>query len=159
MSVEYRPMNPFDPRITVATIVEDQGQFLLVQEWQDDQLVLNQPAGHVEAQETLAEAAIRETREETAWLVEPTAYLGVYVYQPEATAGVYFRHCFIARPLEQLADQLLDDGIEGATWLTADAIRERHAEHRSPLIQQCLDDYLSGRRLPLESIYQHPWPA
>jgi ADP-ribose pyrophosphatase YjhB (NUDIX family) len=54
------------PHITVATIVERAGKFLMVKEKSGGRLVYNQPAGHVELNESLLDAAIRETLEETA---------------------------------------------------------------------------------------------
>ncbi len=69
-------MNSFEPHITVATVVEQDGRLLFVREHQDGALVLNQPAGHVEFGEDLMQAAYRETLEETAWQVEVTDLLG-----------------------------------------------------------------------------------
>lgn len=152
-------MNSFEPHITVATVVEQQGQFLFVHELQKNQLVYNQPAGHVEINETLIEAAVRETLEETAWHVEITDYIGLYVYQPSCDNKIYYRHCFAARPLRHETGQALDIGIAAAVWFSADDIMAKAHEHRSPLLARCLQDYLSGRRLPLDSIYQHPWPV
>jgi 8-oxo-dGTP pyrophosphatase MutT (NUDIX family) len=151
-------MNSFESHITVATLVEDAHRFLLVHEWQNNELVLNQPAGHVEANESLVQAAFRETLEESAWQVDITHYLGLYIFQPCLGGGVYYRHCFIAKPVSHDPNLRLDAGIEEALWLTAEEIQNRRSEHRSPLVSQCLKDYLSGRRLPLDTVYQHPWP-
>ncbi|MCK0536287.1 NUDIX hydrolase [Alcanivorax quisquiliarum] len=151
-------MNSFQPHITVATIVERDGRFLVVRELADGMQVLNQPAGHAEEGERLVQAAFRETLEETAWQVDVTGLLGMYVYQPGHGAGVYHRYCFIAEAIKHDPGQKLDTGIEEALWLTPDELRERLEEHRSPLVMRCVDDYLSGRRLPLDVIYEHPWP-
>ncbi|KAF0804169.1 MutT/NUDIX family protein [Alcanivorax xiamenensis] len=151
-------MNSFEPHITVATVVEQDGRLLFVREHQDGELVLNQPAGHVEFGEDLMQAAYRETLEETAWQVEVTDLLGWYIFQPFKGAGVYYRACFVARPLKHDPRQKLDRGIEEAVWLTPRELSSRQAEHRSPLVARCVSDYLSGRRLPLDTIYQHPWP-
>jgi ADP-ribose pyrophosphatase YjhB (NUDIX family) len=153
-----KSMNSFQPHITVATLVEQDGRFLLVREQADGRSVLNQPAGHVEAGEQLVQAAFRETLEETAWQVRITGLLGMYVYQPYRGAGVYHRYCFIADPLKHDPGQKLDTGIEEAVWLTREQLNACRAEHRSPLVQRCVEDYLSGRRLPLDAIYEHPWP-
>lgn len=151
-------MNSFQPHITVATLVEKQGEFLLVHEMAGGEKVINQPAGHVEAGETLIQAACRETLEETAWQVEITAFTGVYVYQPRPDAGVYYRFCFAARATGHDRHQKLDDGIIEALWLDRDTIARRRESLRSPLVERCIDDYLDGRRLPLDTLYQHPWP-
>lgn len=151
-------MNSFEPRITVATVVEQDGRFLMVREHADGKLVLNQPAGHVEAGESVVQAAFRETLEETAWQVEITALLGFYVYQPKRGGAIYYRSCFVGTPIKHDSGQKLDTGIVAAEWLSADELRACPKEHRSPLVMRCIDDYLSGRRLPLDAIYQHPWP-
>lgn len=152
-------MNSFDPHITVACLVEKDGQFLMVKETAGQASpVLNQPAGHVEAGESLLQAAFRETLEETAWQVKIEHLLGVYIFQPSPDKGVYYRFCFIASPISHDPRQRLDDGIIEACWLSADELKRRADEHRSPLVQRCIDDYLAGQRLALDTIYQHPWP-
>jgi len=151
-------MNSFEPHITVATVVEQEGRLLFVREMKGGQAVLNQPAGHAEFGEDLMQAAYRETLEETAWRVEITDLLGWYIFQPNPGGGVYYRTCFLARPLGHDPHQKLDTGILEALWLTPEELAARDGEHRSPLVQRCVDDYRSGRRLPLDAIYQHPWP-
>lgn len=153
-----KTMNSFEPRITVATIVEQDGKFLLVRELAAGKQVLNQPAGHVEAGESLVQAAFRETLEETAWQVGVEGFIGTYIYQPTLDAAVYYRFCFIASALKHDTRQKLDRDIIEAVWLTRDELQAHTDELRSPLVLRCIDDYLSGRRLPLDSIYQHPWP-
>ena len=151
-------MNSFSPHITVACVVEKDGKFLFVRELSQGREVLNQPAGHVEFGETLEQAAYRETLEESAWQVDVTALVGWYIFQPYRGAGVYYRACFAARPVLHDPQQKLDTGIIDTEWLTPAELAERHQDHRSPLVSRCLDDYINGRRLPLDSIYQHPWP-
>jgi ADP-ribose pyrophosphatase YjhB (NUDIX family) len=151
-------MNSFQPHITVATMVEQDGRLLCVRERKHGEVVINQPAGHVEAGESLSQAAFRETLEETAWSVRVTGLLGIYIFQPAPDAGVYHRYCFIAEALKHDPVQRLDDGILEAVWLTPHELIERGGEHRSPLVQRCVDDYLAGRSLPLDVIYEHPWP-
>ncbi|MBL7249966.1 NUDIX hydrolase [Alloalcanivorax sp. C16-2] len=151
-------MNSFEPHITVATIVEQEGRLLFVREMQAGQAVLNQPAGHAEFGEDLMQAAYRETLEETAWRVEITDLLGWYIFQPRPGAGVYYRTCFVARALGHDPHQKLDTGILEALWLSPEELQARRDEHRGPLVERCVADYLSGRRLPLDAIYQHPWP-
>ena len=84
----------WDPHLTVATVVEDQGRFLLVEETVGGKPVFNQPAGHVEPFESLKDAAIRETLEETGWEIELTAWQGLYVYHSPRNGVTYYRHCF-----------------------------------------------------------------
>jgi ADP-ribose pyrophosphatase YjhB (NUDIX family) len=151
-------MNSFQAHITVATVVEHEGRLLFVRETQNGEAVINQPAGHAEFGEDLMQAAYRETLEETAWRVEITGLLGWYIFQPYKGAGVYYRTCFIAEPRGHDPHQKLDTGILEALWLSPEELAQRRAEHRSPLVARCVEDYQSGRRLPLDAIYQHPWP-
>ncbi|VVN02473.1 NUDIX hydrolase [Pseudomonas fluorescens] len=140
------------PHITVATIVEDSGRFLMVEELKHGRVVLNQPAGHLDPNETLTEAAVRETLEETGWDVEPTGVLGIYLYTAPSNGVTYQRVCFIAKALKHHADYQLDDGIVGAKWLTREELIEQRDSWRSELIIRCIDDYLAGNHFGLELI-------
>ena len=150
-------MKRWTPNCTVATLVHNAGKFLLVEEYDKlsatDSPVLNQPAGHIEANESLVEAAVRETLEETGWVVEVEAYLGLYINV--APDGVtYHRHCFIARPISELPDAELDEGILAAHWLTLEELdaAEAAGRFRSPMVRPCFDDYLAGKSYPLTLI-------
>lgn len=140
------------PHITVATIIERDGQFLMVKEKSNGRLVYNQPAGHVEADETLLEAALRETLEETAWQVRLEKLLGVYQYTSPENGTTYIRHCFIAAPVEHKSELRLDEDIVEALWLDLKQIEELTAELRSPLVLEVIRDYLSGKAYPLEVV-------
>ncbi|WP_285354395.1 NUDIX hydrolase [Pseudomonas sp. lyk4-R2A-10] len=140
------------PHITVATIVEDNGRFLMVEEHKAGRNVLNQPAGHLDPDETLIEAAVRETLEETGWDVEPTAVVGIYLYTAPSNGVTYQRVCFSAKAVKHHPDYPLDDGIVGAKWLTRDELLAQRDNWRSELIIRCIDDYLAGNRFGLELI-------
>lgn len=140
------------PHATVAVIVEDNlGRFLLVEETSGGQVVFNQPAGHVEEDESITEAARREALEETGWQVEPEHFLGVYTYRAPANGVTYYRFCYAARAIGKVSEEL-DSGIIAAHWLTLDEIRERKHKLRSPLVLQCIEDYRDGRRFPLDVV-------
>jgi ADP-ribose pyrophosphatase YjhB (NUDIX family) len=142
------------PNVVVAVIVERDGRFLLVEEEADGEVVLNQPAGHLDEGESLIHAAIRETLEETAWHVEPTALLGVYRW-PHPTKGItYLRFAFIARAVREEAGRTLDHGCLRALWLTPDEIRAERARLRSPQVERCLDDFLTGQQYPLSLLHE-----
>lgn len=145
----------FNPHVTVATVIEKDGKFLFVEEYSAGEAVINQPAGHLEANETLAEAAIRETLEETGHTVELTHYLGTYLYKAPRNQVTYVRHCFCADSLNYDSSMPLDDGIIGPLWLTYEEFIEQTARHRAPLVQKCLDDYRAGKRYPLDIIHHH----
>lgn len=140
------------PAVTVASIVERDGRFLLVEEETRAGLKLNQPAGHLEPRETLVAAAAREALEETGWRVRPTALIGIYRWETSDTATTYVRFAFAAEPREHEASRPLDIGIARALWLTYDEIVARRADHRSPLVLRCLDDYRAEMRWPLDLI-------
>ncbi len=147
------------PHVTVATVVEQDGKFLLVHEYDQfrQQMVYNQPAGHWDEGETLLAGALRETLEETAWQVEITHWLGLYSYLAPSNGYMYLRIAFVGTPLAHLGTAL-DEGIAEAVWLDYDTVLEKHraGELRSPLVLKVIDDYRSGRRLPLETLYEHP---
>lgn len=149
------------PNVTVAAVVERDGRFLLVEEDTADGIRLNQPAGHLDPGETPADGAARETLEETACTFTPTALLGIYLHRSEAGRGrgapavSYLRFAFTGKVSEADPTRALDHGIVRALWLTADELRARHAEHRSALVMKCVDDYLAGRRFPLDLVYTH----
>ncbi len=143
------------PRITVATVVSRAGQLLLVEEEKAGQQVLNQPAGHLEPGESLLQAAVRETREETGWDVELTAFIGSYQWTaPDGTP--FLRFAFAAEPLRHHPEQALDDGIVQALWLTPAAIQSDMTRLRSPLVWQTVSDWLAGQRYPLSLLRQVP---
>ena len=138
------------PDVTVAAIAEKDGRFLLVEERIRDRLVLNQPAGHVEPNETLLEAVIREAREETAWRFAPLALLGAYRWRRTPASRETLRFAFIGEVSRQDRTQPLDRGIVRTHWLTRDELAQRERRLRSPLVLRCIDDYLAGIRQPLE---------
>jgi 8-oxo-dGTP pyrophosphatase MutT (NUDIX family) len=148
------------PNVVVAAIVERDGKFLLVEEQADGQVVLNQPAGHLDEGETLIAAVIRETLEETAWHIEPQALLGVYRWPHPSKPVTYLRFAFIARALREETGRTLDHGCLRALWLTPEEIRAHRARHRSPQVERCLDDYLAGACYPLDLLQEFaPDPA
>lgn len=143
---------PGRPAVTVATIVERDESFLLVEEETRYGLRLNQPAGHLETGESLPAAAVRETLEETAWRVEPTALVGVYRWDAPDNGETFVRFAFAADARNHDPSRALDAGIVRALWLRYDDIVARRAVHRSPLVLRCLDDYRAGRRWPVDLV-------
>jgi 8-oxo-dGTP pyrophosphatase MutT (NUDIX family) len=137
------------PHVTVATIVECDGRFLLVHEEADGKQVYNQPAGHLEPDENLLEAAVRETLEETGWTVRPIALLGINLYTAPSNGVTYLRTTVIAEPVSLDSDYALDTGIVEAVWLTYEEIVERREQLRSPMTLQVIEEYRAGKRFPL----------
>lgn len=142
-------MSVWRPSVTVAAVIERQGKFLFVQERVDGRLVLNQPAGHLDPGESLVAACRREVLEETAHRFEPTGLVGVYRWHYAAKDVTFLRFCFKGK-VEGSEARALDKEIAALVWLTSGELRQRSAEHRSPLVQKCVDDFLAGRHFPLE---------
>lgn len=140
------------PHVTVSGIVTRDDRYLMVVEESDAGLVLNQPAGHWEDNETLSDAIIREVQEETAWLVEPLGITGVYHWRKDATR-TFLRFNFHCRPIKEFTGQKLDHGIVEATWLTLDEIQAQQARWRNPYIAECIADQRSGKNIPLDFIH------
>lgn len=143
-------MPRFTPHITVATVIEKDGRFLFVKEHAEERVVLNQPAGHLEMDESLIQAAIRETLEETGWDIEITQLIGIYLYTAPSNNVTYQRVCFAGRALAQRENYQLDEGIIAPTWLSRDELIEQRSLWRSPMVLRCIDDYLAGERFSLE---------
>jgi 8-oxo-dGTP pyrophosphatase MutT (NUDIX family) len=137
------------PNVTVAAIAERNGSFLLVEEITDDGLRLNQPAGHLEANESLADAAARETLEETAFDFQPQHLVGIYRWRKPDGLNTYLRFAFAGTLGQSHPERGLDKGIVRVVWLTLEEIRASRDRHRSPMVLRCVEDYLCGNRLPL----------
>lgn len=143
------------PSVTVAAVIEQDGRFLLVEEHTAEGLRLNNPAGHLDPGESPAQGCAREAMEETAWHFTPTALVGVYLsrFQRADTDITYLRFAFCGLLGAFEAQRTLDTGIVRALWMTPDEIRASTGRHRSPLVLQCMEDYLRGQRYPMELVY------
>lgn len=140
------------PHVTVAAIACRNDSFLMVEEKIDGKMVLNQPAGHLEPGESLLDAVIRETFEETAWQFVPQSIVGLYRWQNPVNSTTFIRICFAGDCIEHDNNQSLDPDIHRTLWLPYEDIKYKSAYLRSPLVLQCIEDYISGRRFPLDII-------
>lgn len=151
-----RPMNSpihrWKPSVTVAALVEREGRFLVVEEETSVGLRFNQPAGHLDEGESLVAACAREALEETACHITPRALVGIYQWTIPAGDVTYLRFAFDCQLDRIEPDRMLDTGIVAAHWLTLEELRATQDRHRSPLVLQCVEDWLAGRRCPLDSI-------
>jgi 8-oxo-dGTP pyrophosphatase MutT (NUDIX family) len=147
----------WQPDVTVATVVIDGGRVLVVEERVEGRLVLNQPAGHLEPDEPIIEAAVRETREETGWDVRATAFVGAYQWKAPSVSlsgaeRTYVRFAFVAEALHFDPSRALDAGIVRAVWMTPAELQAASARHRSPLVWRVVADALAGQRYPLDLV-------
>jgi ADP-ribose pyrophosphatase YjhB (NUDIX family) len=138
------------PNVTVAAVLERDGKFLLVEEETADGIRYNQPAGHLECGESLNDAVIRETLEEAAYAFAPEYLVGIYNWRREDKDVTYLRFAFGGSISGHDAARQLDEGIIAARWLTLDEIGALTPRHRSPLVLRCIEDWLGGKRYPLD---------
>jgi len=150
----------WNPRVTVAAVIEREGRFLLVEEETKLGLRLNTPAGHLEPGETPAQGCAREVLEEAGYDFTPTSFLGVYLARSRKNSTgedqTYLRLAFCGELGAHHAQRPLDEGIVRTLWMTADEVRASAAQHRSPLVVKCIEDYLAGVRYPLEAVHADP---
>ena len=148
------------PNVTVAAVIEQRGRFLLVEEETTDGLMLNNPAGHLDPGESPEQGCAREVLEETAHTFRPTALLGIYLARSRRDATgqdtTYLRMAFRGELGARDPARKLDSGIVRTLWLTPEEVRASSARHRSPLLLQCIDDYLAGAAHPLSLIHTDP---
>ena len=146
--------------MTVAAVIEQDGRFLLIEEETAEGLRLNNPAGHLDPGESPADGAAREVLEETAWQFTPTALVGIYLsrFQRASTGEdiTYVRFAYCGELGAHDPDRKLDTGIVRVLWMTPDEVRASVERHRSPLVLRCVEDYLAGKRLQLDSVYTDP---
>lgn len=142
------------PHATVAAVLEQNGRYLLVEERINGQILINQPAGHLEQGESLLDACVRETIEEAGLVFRPTHLIGVYQWRAPANGTTYLRAAFTGEIEHLIENAVLDTGIIGPIWLTPDEAQASASRHRSPLVMACIHDHLAGRRYPLDVI-QH----
>ena len=145
------------PSVTVAAVIERGGRFLLVEEEDEGRMMFNQPAGHLEQHESLVEGCRREVLEESAWHFRPRELVGIYRWaKPGPGSGVtYLRFAFCGELGAHEPGRSLDTGILRAVWLDVDEIRASRERHRSPLVLRCVEDYLAGRRYPLDALVDY----
>lgn len=140
------------PAITVAAIAERDGRFLVVEEMAGGELVINQPAGHVEPGEDILDAVVRETLEETAWTFRAHSLVGSYLWRHPRTGVLTLRFAFAGEAVDFDPHRALDADITRACWMTRDDLLAQAARLRSPLVLGCIDDYLAGQRAPLSAV-------
>lgn len=160
LSTRKRAADRWRPNTTVAAVIERNGLFLLVEEDTADGLRLNNPAGHLDPGESPQDACCREVLEETRHRFKPQALIGVYLSRFTKTGTgedvTYLRLAYTGELGEQVAGAQFDEGIVGTVWMSYAELQSSQARHRSPLLMRCIDDYLAGKRYPLELVQTDP---
>lgn len=142
----------FKPNTTVAVVVACQDKFLLVEELEHGKTVYNQPAGHLEADENLIAAAMRELKEETGLTASPDHLCGIYYYYRQSLNLYYLRFCFVIELESFAVCQPQDEEIIACHWLTLTEVKAKSAQLRSSLVLECIEDYLSGKKIELSHL-------
>lgn len=142
--------NNWIPHVTVATIVEKDNKFLIVEEFLHGKKTLNQPAGHLDQGETLIQAAIRETQEESGWHVEISHMIELAQWTSPNSDTHFLRACFAGKPIKHFPKQKLDDGIIRALWMSRDELQQNSYRLRSPLVLEHIDHYIAGKKYDLD---------
>jgi 8-oxo-dGTP pyrophosphatase MutT (NUDIX family) len=145
MTVAWKP-----PSVTVAAVIEQAGRFLMVEEDYDGKRVLNQPAGHLDPGESLVHACTREVMEETAHRFTPTSLVGIYRWYYAPRDVTFIRFTFAGELDGMEEGRALDKEIVAAHWYSRDELVQKAGMHRTPLVMTCIDDYLAGKRFPLD---------
>jgi 8-oxo-dGTP pyrophosphatase MutT (NUDIX family) len=144
------------PHATVAAIIERENKFLMVEELIHGEHLFNQPAGHLDPDESLIDAVIRETQEESAWQFIPEAVTGIYLWKHPDNGKTFLRVAVCGRCENHDPDQALDDGIIRAAWKSREQLVQPSCKLRSPMVINCIDDYLAGKRYPLDMLITVP---
>ena len=140
------------PHTTVAAIIERDNRFLMVEELSSNKRVFNQPAGHLDPDESLIDAVIRETLEETAWSFKPEAITGIYLWKHPDNGESFLRVAFCGVCDNHQPQLALDDGIIQAVWMSRDELTQQQQKLRSPMVINCIDDYKAGKRFPMDML-------
>lgn len=143
----------YKPNVTLACVVHCKGKFLFVEEIEYGKRTLNQPAGHLEQNESLLEGASRELFEETGIRADITSLIKIYQWRSPQTQTDYLRFLFAVELDDWFEPCPQDADITQAMWLTLEEfhhyIQQDGQCERSPLVIQSVQDYLSGQRYPL----------
>lgn len=140
------------PHVTVAAIAERDGRYLVVEEDIRGKRVFNNPAGHLDPGESLIDAVRRETLEETGWDFEPDVVSGIYLWKNPEMDATFLRVAFHGHCLKHHPELSLDHGIVAAHWLTRAELGGGRYPLRTPLVLECIDDVLAGKRFSLEML-------
>ena len=140
----------FKPHVTVANLVHVKGKFLIIEEIVNNKLVWNQPAVHLEADETIFAAASRELYEETGLNAQPQQLIRIHQWiAPDGCA--FLRFLFLIELDERPDTAPQDEYIHQCLWLTADEILSSPCL-RLPLVAESIRCFMGQKFFPLTLI-------
>ena len=86
--------------------------------------------------------------------------MGIYLTRSNHSRSgediTYLRLAFCGELGDVVPGARLDAGIVRTLWMTPEEVRASASRHRSPLVVQCMEDYLAGKRHPLEMVHTSP---
>lgn len=142
----------FKPNTTVAAVIHHQGKFLFVEEIDNNQVVFNQPAGHLEAGENLISAVKREVLEETGLALVPDYLCGIYYFHRPDLSLYFLRFCFVIELEQWVKGRPQDNEIIDTHWFSLEQIKSKRHQLRSSMVFECIEDYLAGNKIPLSQL-------
>jgi ADP-ribose pyrophosphatase YjhB (NUDIX family) len=148
----FKKSMSWTPHITVASIIQKDNKYLFVEEFVKNRVVTNQPAGHLEENETLEEACVRETLEETAYIVEVDHLIGIYQERSKNSLDMWLRFCFKCSIKNEYKDRELDKNIIRKIWLSKKELLIPERILRSNMVLKCIDDHEKNKKFPKEVI-------
>jgi len=137
----------------VDCLVEQDGKFLIVQESKPGRENLyNVPGGHIIDGETIAEAAIRETFEESGYRVELTGFLGIYQSIIGAKQLNVAGPCYLARVTG--GEARVSEEHPEVRWVTVEEFLALAADGRfwTSYLPDLMADYQRRGAYPLDAV-------
>ncbi|GAA2140456.1 NUDIX domain-containing protein [Actinomadura napierensis] len=140
--------NSLVPAVNVV-VENDKGEILMIRRTDNDNWAL--PGGAIDLGESVTQAAIRETKEETGIDVEITGLVGIYSDPKHVihyTSNDEIRQEFSVLLQGRMTGGILRDSDEGigVHWARRNAVRGYHMDRS---MRKRLDDYLNRDDLPV----------
>jgi hypothetical protein len=137
------------PQIIVASILERDGRFLIIEEPVGEALCLNQPAGRLEADESHEVGTARVCLEKSGYASQALHLVGTYVHHDQEDGALVLRLVLTGPLIAQACPPPAPSTPR--YWLTLAQLVESRERHRSPFVLRGVEDYIRGIRYPLEA--------
>ena len=141
----------FLSKITVAAVIKNsENKFLMVEENTSDGIKINQPAGHLEKNETIVNAVIREVKEETGLVFLPLSLISVH--QLFLNSSSFFRFNFYGEVDNNSKPFSNEKQILKISWLDESYLEKKKKMLRSKCVLAAINDFNQGLKIPLSTI-------